>query len=95
MIIESKTPPLVVPFYHRGLAQVMPLKTWRKGPRLGKRVDVLFGEAIDTALWRNEPQFYKDEASKRSEITKRLHEKLEVLTTDLEDKLASSPSLSR
>lgn len=39
--------PLVLPFRHRGMQQILPVGAYR--PRTGKRVDVRFGEVHDSA----------------------------------------------
>lgn len=47
LIMESETPPLVLPFYHHGLADIMPLGTMV--PRIGGKLSVRFGNVIDFA----------------------------------------------
>jgi monolysocardiolipin acyltransferase len=39
--------PIVLPFHHRGMEGVLPVKTWR--PRLGNHVQIVVGEPIDMA----------------------------------------------
>ncbi|KAI8813486.1 acyltransferase-domain-containing protein [Cladochytrium replicatum] len=44
LIMESKTPPLVLPFWHRGMDKVMPENRLLKIPIPGNNVDLLFAE---------------------------------------------------
>lgn len=45
--LMSETQPLVLPFYHHGMRDILPIGARR--PRRGKTVRVLFGEAFDAA----------------------------------------------
>jgi monolysocardiolipin acyltransferase len=47
LIRECKEPPLVLPFYHRGMGEILPLKEYKKGFNLNKDLKVLFGDLID------------------------------------------------
>jgi monolysocardiolipin acyltransferase len=41
------TRPVLLPFHHRGMADILPIGSHI--PRVGKRVELVFGEALDTA----------------------------------------------
>jgi len=50
-----RRPPIVIPIYHKGmggkpfakLLDILPLKTWRSGPHVGKKLSIWFGSPID------------------------------------------------
>ena len=47
LIAEARIPPLVLPFWHEGLSDVLPVgKPYI--PQIGKRVTVVIGDVIDT-----------------------------------------------
>ena len=47
LIAEARIPPLVLPFWHEGINDVLPVgKPYI--PRIGKKVTVVIGEVIDT-----------------------------------------------
>ena len=47
LIAEAKIPPLVLPFWHEGISDVLPVgKPYI--PRIGKTVTVVIGDVIDT-----------------------------------------------
>ena len=49
LIAEARIPPLVLPFWHEGLADVLPVgKPYI--PRIGKKVTVVIGDVIDTKV---------------------------------------------
>lgn len=56
LIMESKEPPIVMCFWHKGLELVVPESSRLKYPRLGKRVYMGFGEPINTAKIIKEAQ---------------------------------------
>jgi len=49
LIAEAQIPPLLLPFWHEGLSDVLPLKKPYR-PRIGHQVTVVFGDVIDTSL---------------------------------------------
>ena len=48
LILESKIPPLIIPFYHTGMERIMPEKSIVKIPRLYGDVTCRFGSVIDS-----------------------------------------------
>ncbi|KAI8910133.1 acyltransferase-domain-containing protein, partial [Gorgonomyces haynaldii] len=89
LVMESQEPPIVVPFYHTGMQQVLPLQDGWSWLRVGKQVDVVFGEPIDFA----HPRYSKfmcrtsglDEKQQRQAITSLLRSELLSLKESVED----------
>ncbi|KAI9089385.1 acyltransferase-domain-containing protein [Phlyctochytrium arcticum] len=49
LIMETKVPPLVIPFWHKGLETVMPEDTKHYYPRPRKEIVIGYGQALDFA----------------------------------------------
>ncbi|ORY04343.1 endocardial fibroelastosis 2, partial [Basidiobolus meristosporus CBS 931.73] len=47
IIMESKKPPIVVPFWHKGMSDIMPEGRRIPIPRVGQTLKVVFGDPID------------------------------------------------
>ncbi|KAJ3219521.1 hypothetical protein HK099_004663 [Clydaea vesicula] len=48
LIMESKIPPLIIPFYHTGIDKLLPLKSYI--PRMNNEVKIAFGNPIDSKI---------------------------------------------
>ena len=84
LIMESKDPPLVVPFYHTGLEKVIPETRKIKYPSIGKLITCRFGHPIDSQDLLNRTKHLPD-SEQRAKITQYLFQetdKLRVQTLD-------------
>jgi monolysocardiolipin acyltransferase len=80
LIQNSNQKPIVLPFYHRGLANVRPEK-YKYGLKVGKEVSVLFGDIIDF----DHLEFQGDVKSQRIEMTKYLQNTMLTLKQKIEN----------
>ncbi|KAI9143427.1 Tafazzin-like protein [Paraphysoderma sedebokerense] len=87
LILESRTPPLILPLYHDGLSSVMPLdKAWI--PRPFKKLTVTFGDLIDSSVWIKESeQMEIGWKERRSWVTRCAQDELEKLKKWTLDKI--------
>ncbi|KAI9205147.1 uncharacterized protein BJ171DRAFT_503117 [Polychytrium aggregatum] len=75
LIMESKTPPVVVPFWHKGMVKVMPESSRIRLPRPFKTLVLAYGEPIDFKDLLPKLQG-KDLAETRSNITEYIRSKM-------------------
>jgi monolysocardiolipin acyltransferase len=85
LIEESHVPPIVVPFYHRGMADIRPEK-YKWGVKFGKELRVLFGKPIDTADYSFS---HLDPTQRRIQVTKVLEDQVLCLKDQLEQSMVS------
>ena len=79
----APSPPVVLPFHHRGTDRVLPTKTYL--PRAGERARIVVGSPVDLADLQAECRRCKDGAARRElwgKITARIEEKLLALERD-------------
>ena len=83
LIMECKEPPLILPFYHLGMADVVPLHSWYKGPRVGKKVVVAFGEPIDCS--KSWIQSGLQVQEQRIEMTRLIQDRVQALKDSVDE----------
>jgi hypothetical protein len=79
LIMESKKP-IVIPFYHHGMAEMFPIRFY-KGLKYGKKIRVIFGDPIE---FQDDFTFGLDASEARIKITKLCQTKLEHLKKEVE-----------
>ncbi len=86
LVVESRVPPLIVCFYHRGLDQVMPESPrFFKIPRICNKIFCRFGNVLDSQELINASRGM-DSDTQRSYITDRIFQetdRLRVISSEL------------
>ncbi|EGF80948.1 hypothetical protein BATDEDRAFT_19447 [Batrachochytrium dendrobatidis JAM81] len=75
LVMDSKTPPLVLPFYHTGMQHMVPLSQHYPNPM--KKIVLAFGKPIDFRSYSFEKSITNEE--QRIRITKRIQDEVERL----------------
>ena len=80
LVADARLPPLVLPFWHEGLTDVLPHRLPYR-PRTGQRVTVVFGDAVDsTQLLAEARRTHGDDArGVRKAITDHFQAELRLL----------------
>jgi len=94
LVADCKRPPVILPFVHRGMDKLLPLKddgksTWI--PQLGKKISILVGNPIYTdKILADCKRFKFTEVAIRKHIADITQRELQRLAKKLDDKLATS-----
>jgi monolysocardiolipin acyltransferase len=79
--MESKNPPLVLPFYHEGMSNIQPSNNFFP-PKIGKKLSIRLGEIIDfenDEVLRHYRDGKIDDYNTRILITKRIQDEIQKL----------------
>ncbi|KAJ3092733.1 hypothetical protein HK102_003608 [Quaeritorhiza haematococci] len=81
LLMESKTPPVVLPFWHEGLDRIMPEESKIKLPRLGRDIKIVFGKPIDLTEDIDRVREMDDKAAARIALTNKVYAMVDELST--------------
>ncbi|KAL2920184.1 Lyso-phosphatidylcholine acyltransferase [Polyrhizophydium stewartii] len=86
LVMDAKTPPLVLPFFHRGMETMVPLKQHYPNPMT--RVVVAFGEPLDFADPHLRGDTSAPAAEQRVHITATIQQRMEDLKVFVDSVIA-------